>query len=510
MRSKAVISIFFTISLIITQFILPRRTYADVGIPSSPGGVITGGDKVTSIEMQSEKVHISIKKDEKDIFIYDLSWYAHVESEFIMNNRTQEDITIEVTFPFQAKPPFSTEFLNDDTTKNIRIKVNDEEVNYALETNNYKFNSKTSELLCASFSVTFKANTNTKIEVEYDTLLNTYPKSIYHYFEYILETGSNWKGSIGHGEIVIKFPSEITNRIFKEYNEFFKMTNDELLWEFKDLEPNASHNIKVSFAPRLFTYWESRQKQLKNISSSGDSNFDMYQFHGKNPEGYSLDEYFLGYQIEGNPVYLVSEDTKYINGWIAEMDKSPWVLYELDKDYKVLGIQIASGIGQEAISLTSLSPQMYYGFLPRPKTLKLEFSDGSSQIIEVPDNPGQIQNLTIDEVVTSYVKVTILDVYANYLNNLNYVGISRMRFNFKDEKEINVINTTTQNKENTLTSRKLKQNIIPIITILICSLILAIAIPAKIIIDKKSRIKSTESENVNESNLKSKQTKNLQ
>ena len=44
--------------------------------------------------------------------------------------------------------------------------------------------------------------------------------------------------------------------------------------------------------------------------------------------------------------------------------------------------------------------------------MRVEFSDGESQIIELEDNFIREQEISIDKKISSYVKLTILEVYS--------------------------------------------------------------------------------------------------
>jgi len=293
----------FALLFISTAFILffgipsiRKVVYADVGVPPSPGGVISPGDKTDKISMESEKVLFDIRQnDENSPFFSDgytsttqkESHYAHVTANFVMKNVTATDVEINIIFPIPGslvgnnwREYFDPERKTNPSI-NHQVRVNNNIVDYTYEAYEIEdFVGDASQefyyppdALVVEFPVNFKASTQTTISVEYDVEWYPYIKTIYGYFNYILETGSHWKGSIGNGEIIFQFPGEILPSMFDRYNDQFSLNDNSLVWTFTNLEPDKNHNIIVQYSPYLFTIWNNRDTAFKNITASRSDQF---------------------------------------------------------------------------------------------------------------------------------------------------------------------------------------------------------------------------------------------
>ena len=79
-----------------------------------------------------------------------------------------------------------------------------------------------------------------------------------------------------------------------------------------------------------------------------------------------------------------------------------WIILDFDNIYTVKKIKIVNGLVNKK--------NRYYNN-NRPKSLTLQFSDGSSQKINLEDNNTGYQVVNINAVETSYVKFVIDSVY---------------------------------------------------------------------------------------------------
>ncbi|GAI21094.1 unnamed protein product, partial [marine sediment metagenome] len=217
---------------------------ADVGVPPSPGGIIIPGDKTTEIEMTREKVVFDIKVEDKDSPFYPFyrevdfeTWvehYAHVTAEFEMTNVSSTDEEMELMFPVPYDFGGNFDYFKPDDkwspTMNLKVLVNRKEKDFTYNILKLRgleelgpFYSR-EDVIGVKFSVKFEANKTTDITIEYDTKPAHDPKSMYRTFIYVMETGSHWKGKIGLGEIIFKFPGDITETAFKSYNNEFEIS----------------------------------------------------------------------------------------------------------------------------------------------------------------------------------------------------------------------------------------------------------------------------------------------
>jgi len=66
---------------------------------------------------------------------------------------------------------------------------------------------------------------------------------------YCIQTGGRWAGSIGNEQVVVRFPDAIQpNQIVEVEPKGHVIKGNEILWEFKNLEPvSDAHDIKVTY-----------------------------------------------------------------------------------------------------------------------------------------------------------------------------------------------------------------------------------------------------------------------
>ena len=424
--------------------------YADVGIPPSPGGVISTGDKTDKISMESERVVFDIEhNDENSPFfneeytstIQKESHYAHVTADFVMKNVTASDVKMVLLFPVPGYAGYGDDWKEHFDPKstlnpsiNHQVKVNGASVNISYDA--YEIEDIMSDAnqefyypmnaLVIEFPVTFKANAQTTISVEYDVEWYLYVKTIYGYFNYLLETGSHWKGSIGYGEIIFQFPDEIIPSMFDNYNDEFTLEDDRLVWTFTNLEPNRDHNIIVQYSPYLYTIWNNRDTAFKNISTSRSDQFIV----PSDMPGEYFDN-LMWWNFEGNPIYLLNRNSDaqleysrtQIGWWVAKFNTKtkPWIQYEFDNAYSLDTMVINSGI-------LDSDENKSYDLVGRPKNIQVTFSNGSSKSFTLEDKAAEEITVSLGNVKTSSVKISILEVYPDYQGKSDWVGIDYIEF----------------------------------------------------------------------------------
>ncbi len=419
---------------------------ADVGVPPTPGATLTPGDKTDDIEMKSEKVLFDIKEHDSTSPFYienNNLWdtgthYAHVTASFTMRNITSTVKNIDLIFPIPADMFLDEENWEEyfdlesklNTSLNHEITINgvDTVFEYDLYKMSYKplYNPERSEYYVVSlkFPAVFESNIDTKIVVQYDTQMSAYEKSMYMVFEYVMATGSHWKGNISSGEIIFNFPYDISDSLFYSYNDEFELSGNQLIWTFTDLEPDDTNDIFVRYSPYLVNIWGNRDTYIEDLFSSSNT---YYVGHSDvMPSGYKQSWGI----IEGNPIYLLTphpygEDRfkRWSEGfWLASIeDENPWVQYEFDSTYEIEMMRITSGIKH-------LQEGTIYQLVSRPKKLKLTFSNGTEREVELEDKPQEEITVNFDKVQTSSIRVEVLESYPDYLGENTIVGIEELDF----------------------------------------------------------------------------------
>lgn len=464
---KKIISCVFSLFFL---FLFVSKVKADVGEAPGKGGVITSGDKSEYIEMRSEEVVFDIKYQDEDSPFYDeesdarfspFDQYAEVNARFEMYNTSDSEVEMELMFPVHEIPFIDSDIYDEESkfnqSLNYSVLVNGKEVDYKHEV--YKMasyqmdpNYENEAVHSLTFKVSFPSKEKTNIVISYDTRLVYEPKSIYGTFNYIMETGSHWKGDIGSGKVIFRFPSEINEGVFLEYNDFFEIRDNDLVWEFENLEPDEVDNIRVSYSPKFLDRWNQKPEELTSIKSYGDIELELENIPDE--EKYSdISELGWWYHVETSPLFVLPEkDQTFTSGWLAEFreEDRPWIKLEFEGTYKIRSMEVLNGFNSTAYSIKE-DPTKFFSLLSRPKALSLEFSDGTSQRVNLVDNPEELQKISFEEVETSFVKVTIEDVYAGETVEENILGIGSLEFEIGEEVAQDVNGDEGSNQETSKT-----------------------------------------------------------
>ena len=107
---------------------------------------------------------------------------------------------------------------------------------------------------------------------------------------------------------------------------------------------------------------------------------------------------FGGYTLYPNCAEIYSLEEWQKSGY----GNGEWIILDFDNIYTVKKIKIVNGL---------VNKKNGYYNNNRPKSLTLQFSDGSSQKINLEDNNTGYQVVNINAVETSYVKFVIDSVY---------------------------------------------------------------------------------------------------
>jgi hypothetical protein len=449
----AVLGLVFAAVLIAVAAFPQENTHADVGEVPMPGAMITLGDTTDQISMKSEGVVFEVMTPETESgdmcpFTFttdDDCWYASVNAVFIMENTSGTDVTLDVFYPFPSMLDVwgGGDTSMEDHSKNFSVQVRDSYLDYSVTSYPMMYEGSETNIPSLEFPVTFPAGAETEIWITYQTRLVYEPKSQYGSFIYLMQTGSNWAGSIGEGWLRFKFRDEIFPEMFIDLSDDFVIDGNELTWDFSDLEPGVADNKKVTFSPRLYKIVSGLPEYYETVSAS-----EYEETAG--PLG--IDEALIpaGYQVSpstrvsaNSPMYLLdpvvsgeSAEEYYPNwGWVVSLEgeNAPYIMYDLDAVYEVSGIEVFSGIPVYLTNATTWEEVELYTLLNRPKDLKLTFSDGTSVTVTVDDDPDALLSAAFEPVETSSVKVEFVDTYPGETGGGEVLGLSRMYLGVGDK-----------------------------------------------------------------------------
>ena len=396
----------------------PTKCYADIGWLPQPGGTIVTGDAIKDIEMTSEDVLYDIEiinKEEESSDGISTSYISHVKAVFDMTNLSSQDKTADIMFPYHD--PYGE--INKERIENIYIKVNGSTVKYGTGSFSYTndlhpdWQQSGDVAYALTFNTTFKANSVTTIEITYDLHMEYAPKTNILVLYYIMSTGSNWEGSIGEGKFTVRFPFEgINEYVFEEYNDFFKISGNELVWEFENLEPTKEDDISIKFRMDGLEIFNNRQSFIRDVRIQGNSILDVnaisepFYVSRQDGSGYLL--------IYGSKVGMLNYEgekdcfTPYVLPLKLNKENTSYIEYEFNETYPLYYLYLKT---YNEIAVISNETPFFEGILDRtfssPSSVRVTFSDGSKKTFEISSND---QIIDLQGKRSSSVKVEFLDL----------------------------------------------------------------------------------------------------
>ncbi|MDH4164086.1 MAG: DUF4424 family protein [Nitrospirota bacterium] len=186
------------------------------------------------IRMAEEKIIVMMLGD-------GFSRKAKVTCDFIFENITDKEVSAKIGFPAEDQyyhdigegekryPPLR-DFVALVDGKKTQVNIRTQEDKYPV-------------LYWYTWDVTFPPSRRITIRNVYETGLSL---SYYNqWFTYILTTGANWKGPIGHSEVEVVYDSvdELRKRVKSASPDNFKISGSKIVWDFINLIPKE--NIQV-------------------------------------------------------------------------------------------------------------------------------------------------------------------------------------------------------------------------------------------------------------------------
>lgn len=241
----------------------------------------------TQVEMLSEQVDIEVKGDK-----------SFIRCEFLFRN-TGEKERVMAGFPAYGTLPPSEEreaFGDDIKIYDFKTYVDGKEVKVGLKKGLKEEGNNKEGMYYANWYVwemTFEKAQVRRVVNTY-WVKNGYDSIGGKMIEYVLETGSTWKNSIGYGKITMHFDREVDPQDFviRDYDLYQDNPNillrimpedRKFVWEFFALEPNF--NIRLydedSLARRrylLFDPWmDDGSKDMNAIRKYGSIAYEAYR-----------------------------------------------------------------------------------------------------------------------------------------------------------------------------------------------------------------------------------------
>jgi len=250
--------------VVIAALGMAQSALADAAPPRpAPGDSIQTGYIDTKVQMVSEDVLITVGDDR-----------AYVKANFQLRNQGTAEESFNVRFPIGSSDGYG----NPVEVLNFAAYVDGQDSQTSIEYQPMPSCDGCKPLPWATWPVTFPPGQTISIDVIYQL----YAKGDYGAFgqyNYILETGAGWYGTIGHGIVAVRLPYEVNElnvRLDKPIDsrpiispDYSKILGTDVTWEFNNLEPNQRDNVVISVMnPAVWREIVHARKVVKDISSA--------------------------------------------------------------------------------------------------------------------------------------------------------------------------------------------------------------------------------------------------
>lgn len=262
--------------LVVGLLYLGMTAWPDIAPPQYPGGGDPGPEsEETQVQMLSERVVISVQMNTSMEMVY-----ADVDAVFWMRNQGEQDESMEVYFPavctgdefpgiqdFQAEvngTPVPTRYKS--TARGARpfqmYPVAWREVRSDVCFDWY------------TFPVTFPVKEPVVIHITYTLQSAPYSRTIVD-FRYRLDTGSEWKGPIGEGNIIFRLPYEarIDNAwVYPADRHNVTYKDGVLRVDFENLEPSQEDNLTfITIVPSMWYPVLDAERDIQKNPNDGEA-----------------------------------------------------------------------------------------------------------------------------------------------------------------------------------------------------------------------------------------------
>ncbi len=233
------------------------HAHADMAPPEPPaGGSLDTGQPSTYVRMVSEDVLMIANDDNMD-----------VKAIFNMLNQGTKDEILDARFPVGFK--WDSYPIWGVNTDSFVVYVDRKRTTFVID------DQPDSIDIWASWQVAFPPGETVKVEVVYQTLKSE--SDSFSMYNYTLETGAGWYGTIGEGTVTLRMPYEIDKDSLYHTDigwlivdpEYYKIVGTDIIWHFTDLEPKQEDNIFVKvISPPLWREWTVAQNAVKQNPDS--------------------------------------------------------------------------------------------------------------------------------------------------------------------------------------------------------------------------------------------------
>jgi len=268
--------ILFIVSIVMSLFISSQPVLADMAPEPEVelGGLQPPQFKPIEVAMLYERVEMELGMYSDETALQPIQNRVTVTAYFVMQNQGAVDESMKAVFPTESMAICRGVMQGDSFTY---YSIRQDSFQVSIDGTNVSTTSleapygNCENYPWLAFDVTFPVNKEVLVKVSY--VMETQSVDSAQNIDYILETGAGWKGKIGRGYIVFKFPYTVTSEnILSATTKGYQRLYNEIFWSFQDLEPTPEDNIHISIvSPDTWLEIKRLRNQLTKVPESPDA-----------------------------------------------------------------------------------------------------------------------------------------------------------------------------------------------------------------------------------------------
>ena len=262
--------------LFLLNFLIPPQTVsADMAPPPAVklGGLEPFEYQSTEVQMVYERVEMELRPSHSQQAMSEWGYRIFVSAYFLMHNQGTKDESMEAIFPlsdlscgiYGSGVSYTTYQIMDDSFS-ISVDGSLVAVKKRVTAHPRKIPDICEMAEWAAFDVPCPAGKDVLVRIGYE--MEATGDDDFQNVEYILETGAGWKGPIGRGYVIMKFPYEVGQQNVLESGTTpgYQTLYNEIFWSFEGLEPTAENNIRISFVGPLS--WQTVRSLQQSLAEN--------------------------------------------------------------------------------------------------------------------------------------------------------------------------------------------------------------------------------------------------
>lgn len=282
--------------LIFTISIIPLHNVdGDIGWPPvNPSGSTVGVEpgQETNVRMVAEEVNLTIEEYQRTapagVDDSPAGWMRGlVDAEFLMRNLGPEQENFDVWFPLASsvRYPDLLVWQPENIVADFKVWINGEVVEYQ-RVNAPDVGNPQTESAWARFPMIFPSGEDVVVRVSYTIFPSG--RRPFGGFEFILQTGAGWKGTIGKAAITVTLPDPVTavnvslsgksieGLPIQPQPAGYEINRNTITWELLDFEPTAKDNIYVDvLEPGCYRDLQIARARVGRSPSSVDAQLEL-------------------------------------------------------------------------------------------------------------------------------------------------------------------------------------------------------------------------------------------